>query len=205
MALFPQPFIDEVRAAADIVTVISDYVSLRKAGTSYKGLCPFHGEKSPSFNVNRDRGFFHCFGCGVGGDVFKFIELQEKVGFTDAVRQLAQRFGIPIPELEADRGGPRERRRARSAAEDPRSRRRLFPRAARHAGRRAHPRVPAGRARPDRRDHRRTLGLGYAPPSRDGLRQRLSSRASRRATVDQERPGRRGATMGARWTGSAIG
>ena len=93
---FPQQFIDEVRSAADIVTVISDYVSLRKAGTSYKGLCPFHGEKSPSFNVNRDRGFFHCFGCGVGGDVFKFIELKEQVGFQDAVRQLAQRFGIPF-------------------------------------------------------------------------------------------------------------
>ena len=75
---FPQPFIDEVRSAADIVTVISDYVSLRKAGTSYKGLCPFHGEKTPSFNVNRDRGFFHCFGCGAGGDVFKFIELKEQ-------------------------------------------------------------------------------------------------------------------------------
>jgi DNA primase len=75
MALFPQSFIDEVRSAADIVAVISDSVSLRKAGNSYKGLCPFHSEKSPSFTVNRDKGFFHCFGCGAGGDVFKFIEL----------------------------------------------------------------------------------------------------------------------------------
>ena len=109
---FPQTFIDEVRSAADIVTVISDYVSLRKAGTSYKGLCPFHGEKSPSFNVNRDRGFFHCFGCGVGGDVFKFIELQEQLGFQDAVRQLAQRFGIPVPELETSDGARETPRRA---------------------------------------------------------------------------------------------
>ena len=70
MALFPQSFIDEVRSAADIVAVVSEYVSLRKAGATFKGLCPFHGEKTPSFNVNRDRGFFHCFGCGVGGDVF---------------------------------------------------------------------------------------------------------------------------------------
>ena len=100
---FPQSFIDEVRSAADIVTVISDTVSLRKAGTAYKGLCPFHGEKTPSFNVMRERGFFHCFGCGVGGDVFKFIELQEKVGFQEAVRHLASRFGIPIPELEGRR------------------------------------------------------------------------------------------------------
>ena len=63
MPKFPQSFIDEVRAAADIVAVIQDYVSLRKAGASYKGLCPFHSEKSPSFTVNRDKGFFHCFGC----------------------------------------------------------------------------------------------------------------------------------------------
>ena len=98
---FPQSFIDEVRAAADIVTVVSDSVSLRKAGNAYKGLCPFHGEKTPSFNVMRDRGFFHCFGCGVGGDVFKFVELQEKVGFQEAVRVLANRFSIPIPEVEA--------------------------------------------------------------------------------------------------------
>ncbi len=101
MALFPQSFIDEVRAAADIVTVVSDSVSLRKAGATYKGLCPFHGEKTPSFTVNRDKGFFHCFGCGVGGDIFKFIELQDKIGFQEAVRTLALRFGIPIPEMEA--------------------------------------------------------------------------------------------------------
>jgi DNA primase len=101
VALFPQTFIDEVRAAADIVTVISDSVSLRKAGAKYKGLCPFHGEKTPSFSVDRDKGFFHCFGCNVGGDVFKFVELQEKISFVEAVRHLAGRFGIPIPEVEA--------------------------------------------------------------------------------------------------------
>ena len=110
---FPQSFIDEVRAAADIVTVISDTVSLRKAGNSYKGLCPFHGEKTPSFNVMRDRGFFHCFGCGVGGDVFKFVELQEKVGFQEAVRHLAARFGIPIPEVEATASRAKARPSAR--------------------------------------------------------------------------------------------
>ena len=109
---FPQQFVDEVRSAADIVTVISDYVSLRKAGTSYKGLCPFHAEKTPSFNVNRDRGLFFCFSCQVGGDVFKFIELKEQVGFQDAVRQLAQRFGIPVPEMESS-DGSRETSQAR--------------------------------------------------------------------------------------------
>ena len=100
MALFPQRFIDDLKQQADIVVVIQDYVSLKKAGATYKGLCPFHGEKTPSFQVHRDKGFFHCFGCGVGGDVIKFLELHEKVGFNDAVKQLAQRFGVAIPELE---------------------------------------------------------------------------------------------------------
>lgn len=101
MPLFPQPFIDDLKHQADIVVVIQDYVSLKKSGATYKGLCPFHGEKTPSFHVNRDKGFFHCFGCGVGGDVIKFVELHEKVGFAEAVRILAQRVGMPLPELEA--------------------------------------------------------------------------------------------------------
>lgn len=99
--LYPREVIDEVRHAADIVQVVQEYVPLRKAGTSYKGLCPFHGERTPSFTVNRDKGFFHCFGCGQGGDVFKFVELQEGVGFQDAVRRVAATFGITLPEPAA--------------------------------------------------------------------------------------------------------
>jgi DNA primase len=100
MALYPQAFIDDLKHHADIVVVIQDYVSLKKAGANYVGLCPFHGEKTPSFSVNRDKAFFYCYGCGVGGDVIKFLELHEKVGFQDAVKQLAQRFGMTIPEQE---------------------------------------------------------------------------------------------------------
>src|SRR3954466_9683329 len=84
---------------ADIVQVVQEYVSLKKVGATYKGACPFHSEKTPSFHVNGEKGFFHCFGCGVGGDVFKFLELHEKVGFQDAVRMLAQKFGVSLPEL----------------------------------------------------------------------------------------------------------
>src|SRR5260221_11558908 len=104
MGLFPQTFIDDLRLQANIVQVIQEYVSLKKAGRTYKGLCPFHSEKSPSFHVDPEKGFFHCFGCHVGGDVFKFIELHEKVGFQDAVRMLAQKFGVALPERAA--GGP---------------------------------------------------------------------------------------------------
>src|SRR5205823_5292770 len=101
MGLFPQQFIDDLRLQANIVQVVQEYVPLKRAGTTYKGLCPFHSEKTPSFHVNPDKGFFHCFGCGVGGDVFKFLELHEKVGFQDAVKMLAQKFGVSLPEQSA--------------------------------------------------------------------------------------------------------
>lgn len=103
MPLFPQSFIDELKAVADIVAVVSDTVPLRKMGVTYKGLCPFHGERTPSFNVNPDKGFFKCFGCGVGGDVIKFVELRDRVGFTEAVKTLAARVGMPVPELEGQK------------------------------------------------------------------------------------------------------
>lgn len=103
MALFPQHFLDDLRMQADIVQVVMDKVPLKRSGASYKGLCPFHGEKTPSFNVNPSRGIFHCFGCGVGGDVFKFIELYEKVSFPEAVRLLAARVGMPVPEPDEGR------------------------------------------------------------------------------------------------------
>jgi DNA primase len=106
MALFPQSFLDDLKAQTDIVSVISDVVPLKKAGATWKGLCPFHQEKTPSFNVNRDKGFFKCFGCGAGGDVVKFVELQQKMAFPEAVRYLAHRAGIQVPESQ---GGPDDR------------------------------------------------------------------------------------------------
>ena len=106
MALFPQSFIDDLKAQTDIVAVINDVVPLRKAGATWKGLCPFHQEKTPSFNVSPDKGFFKCFGCGAGGDVVKFVELQQKLSFPEAVRHLAQRAGIQVPESEH---GPEDR------------------------------------------------------------------------------------------------
>jgi DNA primase len=112
MGLFPQSFIEDLRMHADIVQVVQERVPLKRSGATYKGLCPFHSEKTPSFHVNPDKGFFHCFGCGLGGDVFKFVELHDKVGFPDAVRQLAARFGLAVPEPEdahRDASADRER------------------------------------------------------------------------------------------------
>jgi DNA primase len=95
---FPDGFIDDVRRTADIVRVIQDHVGLRKMGNSWKGLCPFHKEKTPSFNVRQDPPVFHCFGCGEGGDVFRFVMMFERASFPEAVRSVAARFGIPVPE-----------------------------------------------------------------------------------------------------------
>jgi DNA primase len=105
VALFPQGFLDDLKAQTDIVSVIGEVVSLRKTGATHKGLCPFHEERTPSFNVNGEKGFFKCFGCGVGGDVFKFVELSQKLSFPEVVRQLAARAGLPVPEPEG--GGDR--------------------------------------------------------------------------------------------------
>ena len=102
MALFPQSFVDDLKAQTDIVSVIGDVTPLKKAGATYKGLCPFHTEKTPSFNVNADKGFFKCFGCGVGGDVVKFVELYQKMPFPEAVRYLAQRASMAVPETGGD-------------------------------------------------------------------------------------------------------
>ncbi len=107
---FPDSFVDEVRRAADIVRVISEQVALKKMGTSWKGLCPFHQEKTPSFNVRQEPAVFHCFGCGEGGDVFKFVMLRERVSFPEAIEMLARRFGVPVPEGRVEPGPDRKER-----------------------------------------------------------------------------------------------
>ena len=98
MYTIPDETINEVRERASIVEVVGDYVSLRKSGANYQGLCPFHGEKTPSFNVNPARGIFHCFGCGVGGNAISFIMKVEGLAFPEAVRLLAKRVGVTIEE-----------------------------------------------------------------------------------------------------------
>ena len=90
-------FADRVKQQADIVRVVGEYVQLKKAGQNFRGLCPFHSEKSPSFNVHPTRQIYHCFGCGKGGDVFSFVMEMEKCEFPDAIRIVAEKCGITIP------------------------------------------------------------------------------------------------------------
>jgi DNA primase len=169
MALVPHSFIDDLRARADIVAVVQDYVPLKKAGTTWKGLCPFHGEKTPSFHVNPDKGFFYCFGCQTGGDVFKFVELQEKVGFQDAVRLIAHKFGMTVPEATgADESDSIERETLLKIQEVAAAR--FREQLASVAGGTARRQLAA---RGISRETIERLGLGFALPSRVALKTAL--------------------------------
>jgi len=101
----PEDTLQAVRDRVDIVDLVGRYVSLKKAGRSHKGLCPFHHEKSPSFLVTPERGTWHCFGCGEGGNAFAFLMRHENLTFPEAVRSLAAELGIEIPETESGERG----------------------------------------------------------------------------------------------------
>ncbi len=100
--MYSEDVIRRVRDSINVYDLISGYVALKKTGKNWLGLCPFHSEKTPSFNVNTEKQIFHCFGCGVGGDVFKFVELQEGLNFPEAIKTLAARSGITLPQDNRD-------------------------------------------------------------------------------------------------------
>ncbi|QDX93301.1 DNA primase [Brevibacillus laterosporus] len=102
----PEEFVNQVRAAVDIVDVVGEYVQLKKRGRAYLGLCPFHSEKTPSFNVNAERQFYHCFGCHAGGDVFSFVMQVEQLSFPEALQKLADRVGLTPPAPLAHEDNP---------------------------------------------------------------------------------------------------
>src|SRR5580704_2026806 len=111
-----EDFKETVKQQADIVRIIGDYIKLKKAGAqNYSGLCPFHGEKTPSFSVHATRQFYHCFGCGVSGDVFSFVQKIENITFPESVRLVAQKLGIPLPK--ATYSSPGEARDAKLRAQ----------------------------------------------------------------------------------------
>jgi DNA primase len=168
----PDEIIEEIRASTDIVDLVGGFVSLRKAGKSWKGLCPFHTEKTPSFHVTPDRGIFHCFGCGRGGNVYAFLMEHEGLSFLEAVRFLADRAGIALPKPSADgtRGEDAVREttlRATRAALDW-FRKGLADRA---RGARAREYL-AGRG--IGADAIEAFAIGYAPPEWDGLLKHLA-------------------------------
>lgn len=111
---YPDELVEEVRMKNDIVDVVSGYVRIQKKGSSYFGLCPFHNEKSPSFSVSPNKQMYYCFGCGAGGNVFTFIMEYENYSFPEAIKLLADRAGVNLPEVEYnEEARKKESRRAK--------------------------------------------------------------------------------------------
>lgn len=109
--LIPQQFVENLLDRIDLAELIGSRITLKKAGANYKACCPFHDEKTPSFNVRPDKGFYHCFGCGAHGDAISFVREFEGLGFTEAVEELAKRVGLEVPY---DRAAKQEIQQART-------------------------------------------------------------------------------------------
>jgi DNA primase len=166
MPTYAPTVLDEIRAGIDIVDLVGRFVNLKKAGVNWKGLCPFHGEKTPSFMVNPKKGIFHCFGCGVGGDAFGFLMRQDKLTFPEAVRALARQANVALPDdRSAGDSGREELVRAMDLAA------RFYAEAlAKPAGARARTYLEGRGIDPE--VARRFL-MGYAPEGWDNLRNAL--------------------------------
>ena len=167
--MIPPSFIQDLIARADIVDIVGRYVQLKKAGINYKGLCPFHGEKSPSFIVSPTRQTYHCFGCGVHGNAVGFMMEHAGLGFIDAVKDLAQQMGVVVPEDDVT---PEERARAAKAREQEATLTEVLAKAAAHwrAQLKASPRaIDYLKGRGLTGEIAARFGLGYAPPGWHGL------------------------------------
>ena len=103
MSFYSQELVEEIRSRSDIVDVINSYVRLQRKGSNYVGVCPFHNDHSPSMSVNQPRQMYRCFSCGAGGDVFKFVMDYENLTFPEALKVLADRAGIELPERNVSR------------------------------------------------------------------------------------------------------
>ena len=167
MAL-PSDFTQHVKSVADIVRVVGETVTLKKAGSNFIGLCPFHQEKTPSFSVHATRQFYYCFGCGAKGDVFRFVMEMEKVPFPEAVRRVAQRMGMPIPAHTSTDEAASPEAKLRKALEEVHERALAFYRKQLQTAEAA-PVRELIRERGVTGESVEEFGLGYAPASGDAL------------------------------------
>lgn len=171
---------DQVKEATDIVAVIGQYVTLRRRGSNLLGLCPFHTEKTPSFNVNADRQFFHCFGCGKGGDVFTFLMEHEGWSFPETLKYCAEKAGIKLPE-HRDQGDPQSRLRDETSAAlelaDKIYRHSLTTPLGKHA-------LDYLAKRGFKLETLKKAGVGYAPPGFDSVLKSADSRGISRKALE---------------------
>jgi len=179
LGLIPQEIIEQVKDRTDILDVVSGYVTLSKAGQNFKGLCPFHSEKTPSFMVSPSRQIFHCFGCGTGGNAFTFVMKMEGTSFPETVRELARKAGIAVPEAQ---GAPRGVDAGGRHHQDSGNREKLEKLNEAAQAWFAHNLTQAEAGREARlylkergmfEDTLETFGFGYAPESWDGLLKHL--------------------------------
>jgi DNA primase len=186
--LLPREKIDDVRERTNIVDVVRRYVELKRAGTgSWKGLCPFHAEKTPSFHVHEQRQFFHCFGCGEKGDVFHFLQMIEGRSFTEVLRDLAHQAGVDLPEATLT---PAERKAAQEAESERERMLRAMEEATRfYEAQLGSPAGAAARAYLEKRGISKATAerfrLGYAPAAWDALGKQLAAARVPQATAER--------------------
>jgi len=163
--LIPQGFIENLRERTDLAELIGARITLKKAGSNYKACCPFHDERTPSFNVRPDKGFYHCFGCGAHGDAIAFLQEYENLSFTEAVESLAAHLGMDVPYDESAKENMRKAQSLTGALEQ-----------ASHFYRQCLQQHPSGSLARDYLQHRgvdaetaERFGIGYAPPEGDAL------------------------------------
>ncbi len=181
----PDDTLQAIRERVSIVEVVSGYVNLRKTGRNYVGLCPFHGEKTPSFTVNEERGLFHCFGCGAGGTVFTFVMRADRIDFREAVELLARRAGVRLPE-RTEPGQSGEQRQELLQVNE--SAQRYFRQALESASGASARQYLAKRGLSAAITER--YGLGFCPPAGAGLVRGLAPKCHQRA-IDLGLLGRR--------------
>ena len=182
---YPQTFIDDLRRQADIVRVVSDYVSLKKKGANWMACCPFHQEKTPSFSVNPSKDIFYCFGCGKGGSVFNFVMEMERVSFPEAVRVVAEKAGVALPALVEDKRFETRRKESDEVIQLNAWALEFWEQhlAEENSEARAAREYVEGRGITD--ETRRVFRLGYAPNSWDALGPYLKSRGATTGQIER--------------------
>jgi DNA primase len=181
---YPQTFLDDLRRQADIVRVVQDYVTLKKKGANWMACCPFHQEKTPSFSVNPSKDIFYCFGCGVGGNVFKFVMELERVSFPESVRIVAEKVGMPLPAMQDDGKFEARRKEADEVVElNTWALEWWEQQLAESAEARAAREYVESRGISD--ETRQTFRLGYAPNSWDALSAHLKRKGASSAQIER--------------------